>query len=628
MIKKQINLTLNEDKSFNVKRFTLGNKYENGVSKITFSIPSVFSDLTYRYICFQNEDETRAFLLPLNSKNEYIVSTIVTKESGNWNVVLMLTKSEIINVENIFEIEDEVLVSDMIIGIVGDNYINDEVVEDPEQEPSLRPFYEDLNEQIQYLNSDEFANIIAQKIGGSSESGATFIPSVSEEGIISWTNNKELPNPEPVNIKGPKGEDGVIGKDGTTFTPSVSEEGIISWSNDGEKENPNPVNIKGPKGDNGKDGKNGKDGEDPFVISQEEPEDKTKLWIVEDESVDNAVYSNMMIKAQFVTEIPATQEQGTMYFLINGQEISTIIMNGLKIKGDVPTPPAPEQGGLYGANGGVIATWEELLNLGLDIEKDYSGYPSSTDKMLANIAKDNPYLKESTKLVVPSSVNRIGNYALSRFEGYLDVTEVQLSNEIQELGLSIFYHSPITSVNIPNKLTVINRAFSGCSSLTNIVIPSSVTSIGDNEFGFCSSLTNIVIPESVTSIGNEAFIDCTSLNEINIPSSVTSIGNNTFNGCSSLTNIVIPSSVTSIGDSTFSGCSSLTSIVIPSSVTSIGDMAFILCTSLTEINIPSSVTSIGDNTFNGCDKLVTIHYSGTATGAPWGATNATVVSNN
>ena len=101
--------------------------------------------------------------------------------------------------------------------------------------------------------------------------------------------------------------------------------------------------------------------------------------------------------------------------------------------------------------------------------------------------------------------------------------------------------------------------------------------ICDLAFSFCSSLSEIVIPSSVTSIGKGAFVRCDSLSEIVIPSSVTSIGDSTFSYCHSLSEIVIPSSVTSIGDSAFSFCSSLSEIVIPSSVTSIGDSAFYKC---------------------------------------------------
>ena len=153
---------------------------------------------------------------------------------------------------------------------------------------------------------------------------------------------------------------------------------------------------------------------------------------------------------------------------------------------------------------------------------------------------------------------------------------------------------------------ILYGAFSGCSSLTSITIPDSVTSIGDYTFRNCSSLMSITIPDSVTSIGSYAFYNCSSLTSITIPNSVTSIGDSTFSGCSSLTSITIPNSVTSIGKSAFYNCSSLTSIIIPDSVTSIESQTFYNCFNLMSITIPDSVTSIGDYTFRNCSSLISI----------------------
>ena len=178
---------------------------------------------------------------------------------------------------------------------------------------------------------------------------------------------------------------------------------------------------------------------------------------------------------------------------------------------------------------------------------------------------------------------------------------------------------------------ICDLAFSFCSSLSEIVIPSSVTSIGDGAFSCCHSLSEIVIPSSVTSIGDHAFSGCDSLSEIVIPSGVTSIGNYAFSGCSSLKYISIPKSVIGLNGNPFVEwegkleCLSpnfvyeddilfnkdksriisfrnqnVESYVIPSSVTSIGDWAFSNCDSLSEIVIPSSVTSIGDGAFSNC----------------------------
>ena len=107
-----------------------------------------------------------------------------------------------------------------------------------------------------------------------------------------------------------------------------------------------------------------------------------------------------------------------------------------------------------------------------------------------------------------------------------------------------------------------NQAFDGCSSLTSLTLPSSVTSIGSSAFSGCSGLTSLTLPSSVTSIEWSAFSGCSGLTSLTLPSSVTSIGESAFSGCSGLTSLTLPSSVSSIGESAFSGCSGLSSIYV------------------------------------------------------------------
>ena len=139
--------------------------------------------------------------------------------------------------------------------------------------------------------------------------------------------------------------------------------------------------------------------------------------------------------------------------------------------------------------------------------------------------------------------------------------------------------------------------FIGCRSLTSLVIPDSVTNIGDYAFWNCRSLTDIVIPDGVTSIGKCAFEGCSALSSVVIPDSVSCIGFGAFENCSSLHSVVIPDSVTNIGDYAFWNCRSLSEIVIPSSVTSIGDAAFEDCSSLSSVVIPESVVNLNGNPF-------------------------------
>ena len=152
---------------------------------------------------------------------------------------------------------------------------------------------------------------------------------------------------------------------------------------------------------------------------------------------------------------------------------------------------------------------------------------------------------------------------------------------------------------------VCDRAFCLCSSLTEIVIPNSVASIGDSAFLGCSSLEYISLPKSVICLNGNPFfnwngkLECLSPNfiyEDNIlfnkdKSRIISFRNQ------KLTSYVIPDSVTRIEDRAFSRCKSLVEVVIQNSVTSIGDRAFCGCKSLAKVVIPDSVTSIGDSAF-------------------------------
>ena len=216
---------------------------------------------------------------------------------------------------------------------------------------------------------------------------------------------------------------------------------------------------------------------------------------------------------------------------------------------------------------------------------------------------ENGYVGYSAKNVITAES---GESKLREADGFVFYCD-DYTNEYYCMG----YYGSETNVTIPQNIDGNAYDFWDCalahnSKITNIIIPNSVTSIGDNAFYDCSSLTSITIPDSVTSIGHSAFSDCSSLMSITIPDSITSIGDYAFKCCSSLTSITIHDCVTSIGDAAFFGCSSLTSITIPDSVTSIGDSAFRGCSSLMSITIPDSVTSIGDNAFYKCSSLIYI----------------------
>ena len=199
----------------------------------------------------------------------------------------------------------------------------------------------------------------------------------------------------------------------------------------------------------------------------------------------------------------------------------------------------------------------------------------------------------------------IDNYA---FEGCTGLTSIEIPNSVTSISEFAFQNcTGLTTVTIPNSVTSIgNYAFAGCSGLTTVTIPNSVTSIGYDAFENCTGLTTVTIPNSVTSIGGSAFAGCTSLTSVAIGNSVTSIDGYAFAGCTGLTSVTIPNSVTSIGGYAFAGCTSLTSVAIGNSVTSIGGSAFAGCTGLISVTIPNSVTSIGNYAFQNCTGLISV----------------------
>ena len=110
--------------------------------------------------------------------------------------------------------------------------------------------------------------------------------------------------------------------------------------------------------------------------------------------------------------------------------------------------------------------------------------------------------------------------------------------------------------------------------ITSIIIPSTVTEIGEYTFYNCHLLKSITIPDGVTSIGEDAFCRCTSLTSITIPDSVTKIGYEAFCGCTSLESLTIPDSVTSIGHSAFALACDLESLRLSSNVKELGYALF------------------------------------------------------
>ena len=144
------------------------------------------------------------------------------------------------------------------------------------------------------------------------------------------------------------------------------------------------------------------------------------------------------------------------------------------------------------------------------------------------------------------------------------------------------------------------------SSIEEVVLPNTVTSINNGAFSSCCNLVKMTIPDGVANIGGAAFEDCRQLKDVTIPDSVEAIGSSAFAGCSSLESVIIPDSVKVIDSSTFAGCEQLSKIQLPNKLKEIRYDAFKKCTSLIEITIPSSVTKVYGDIFDECKSLKSV----------------------
>jgi len=267
-----------------------------------------------------------------------------------------------------------------------------------------------------------------------------------------------------------------------------------------------------------------------------------------------------------------------------------------------------------------------------------------------------------TNVLLGDNVKHIGE---SAFRNCSSLTSIEIPNSVTSIGNSVFSGCPIEKATIPSiaissirnsKLkevviiggdSISSSAFSGCSSLTSIEIPDSVTSIGSSAFNSCSSLTSIVIPNSVTNIGASAFINCTSLTSLTIPENVAHIGDSAFKNNTSITEInfnavncvingvsifhdvgkdtsgvkvIIGNSVTQIPANLFSPGThvsyhrpKINSLIIGNNVKTIGEEAFYNCNGLTSVVIPESVERIGYAAFYNCTSLTSATFKDTST---------------
>ena len=149
------------------------------------------------------------------------------------------------------------------------------------------------------------------------------------------------------------------------------------------------------------------------------------------------------------------------------------------------------------------------------------------------------------------------------------------------------------------------KSFTGTLSIPRYLNEIKVTAIDKEAFAAkegekAYSFTKLILPDTITSIGEKAFMNCKELVEVTLPRGISELSDYIFAGCKNLKLIVSPDGITSIGKGAFSNCSNLVAVTLSNNLKSIGDEAFFSCISLPNIFIPRSVTSIGYDAFYDC----------------------------
>jgi len=227
-----------------------------------------------------------------------------------------------------------------------------------------------------------------------------------------------------------------------------------------------------------------------------------------------------------------------------------------------------------------------------------------------------------TNLTIGAGVVNIGDYAFAGCSNLASVTYNATSCTTVSYNIWDGCTHPCTLiigsgvVSLPNSSSKSSYGiFKGFTGLSEITIPSNVTSIGDYTFADCTGLATINFNAPSCTIGgnysNLCWNGCTHECTLNIGDNVSGLSDRAFSGLTGLKTINFGSHVSfSIPEKAFSG-TGLTELVIPNFVTSIGKEAFSGCGSLTSLTIGTGVTTIGNWAFNSCNHLTTVNYNAT-----------------
>lgn len=208
---------------------------------------------------------------------------------------------------------------------------------------------------------------------------------------------------------------------------------------------------------------------------------------------------------------------------------------------------------------------------------------------------------------IEEGVENIGSYAFD----WCEIDTLNLPNSIKSIGYRAFYDNPLKVLTFGDGITSIGSlAFYKARLTEEIILPGSLTDLGEEAFGGCEELRKISFPAALRHIPAKVCRSCPKLSEVEIPEGVISLGSFAFNGCKTFNNISLPNSIESFAapgevnpmGGNF-GASGLASFTTPSKVKEIPDGFFASCINLTSIEIPDHIEKIGASVFSGCSSL-------------------------
>ena len=269
--------------------------------------------------------------------------------------------------------------------------------------------------------------------------------------------------------------------------------------------------------------------------------------------------------------------------------------------------------GEYAFAGITLKNGEETEKFGIMNEDGFSEY----EWKITDMALSEPIFNEGSKL------SNIGDYA---FFNCKELKTITLSSVITAFNYRAFVDSGIENVlfhsgNSGSMLKGIDGAvlskngrilhYYALNANSEYTIPEGVVTVADYAFSGNKSITNVVFPASVTSIGIGTFENCTSLKNVNLSSSVVSIKDKAFYGCLELVEISLPETLDTLGEYAFAYCKNLSAVNFSGDkLTALNDYAFISCESLTSFIVPRDVMRIGEYTFANCVKMGMLAFNG------------------